>query len=442
VTLRSLSGEQLGPLRLLCTDTVSDLRAAAREAMGDTGNDSIGLHLVMDGKPLIDDTLTLAEAGFQNEVVLDATRVSMVKIFAMSSWTSLSVPDFRSWPSVRMLHVPRGLAHEVAAAAIQPSGATEAGHPKQLLVAGAGLHFVNGLYVLHRENPLCWKQKGIGGQDVYLRLGTDGNWCLVNNPGSSSVDGSSVDGNAKKYYYVNRETTLTSQAWQPDSDGSVPAPVIHTDAGVPCLLQVGSQAVRVLDGAEELPELPLVASFPRRLHVSKAGLDFVNGVYERYGEDPCWTNQNNYKVYLRKGSDGNWCLVNNRGIAGEHKEKEYYYVSSEARLTVAAWRSDSHGQGSPPLVQEQSCSALEQLYQTINTSGGFGVANGSALVAVPAIPMGCRPLVFHSRHFQDETQIAIVKGGVGCGSFSGYDSDQIDCASQGPGGDVWTYIGK
>lgn len=244
----------------------------------------------------------------------------------------------------------------------------------------------------------------------------------------------------KKYYYFSRESAVTAQPWKPDSDGVSPAPSIHVDA--PCLLRVSDKAVRVLNDAEELAEIPTsTRSFPKRLRVENAGSDFVNGLYERYGEDPLWVNQHNYKMYLRKGSDGHWCLVNNRGKEKD-EEKKYYYVNQNVEVTAAAWWPDTHGQDPPPLVQEQDCSVHEQLFQAINPSRGND--GGSALVATPPIPAGCKPLVLTIEHFSNETMMSVVAdtAQVSEESFPGLDDECIGCVSQGPCGDVWRYVGK
>jgi len=282
-------------------------------------------------------------AGVQTGVVLEVTRVPMIKVFVISEWTSTSIPRFGHWPDLCVLNVPRGLAQDVAAAAVQP---------------------------------------------------------------------------------------LTT---------------IESDAAVPCLLQVSTEAVRVLDHAEEPPEISCT-SLPKRFRVGNAGLDFVNGTYERYAENPLWVNTHNYEVYLRKGSDGNWCLVNNRGNRTEKttdKDKKYYYVNRTAEVTAAAWREDTHGHHPPPSITVDHGSTFEQLFQAIFPSGSsWEGSGGRALVATPAIPTGCRPLVLTIDHFKSEAMVAVVAGEVDAESFPGLDDECISCVLQEPAGDFWQYTGK
>lgn len=147
-------------------------------------------------------------------------------------------------------------------------------------------------------------------------------------------------------------------------------------------------------------------------------------------------------MYLRKSSDGNWCLVNNRGNKEEDEETMYYYANREAKVTAAAWRLDSHGLDPPHVVQEHDFEGHEQLFQAINPSGRHG--GSSALVATPAIPVGCRPLVFTIDHFRSEAMISVVADTVQISenSFPGLDDECIGCVSQGLHGDVWCYVGK
>ena len=115
-------------------------------------------------------------------------------------------------------------------------------------------------------------------------------------------------------------------------------------------------------------------------------------------------------------------------------------------VTAAAWRLDTHGQDPPPVIQERDCSVREQLFQVIHPSGCSwnGGGNSSALVATPAVPVGCRPLVLTMEHFSNETLISVVADTVQVDtmSFEGLDDECIGCVSQGPDGEVCSYVGK
>merc|ERR1711985_70802 len=55
-------------------------------------------------------------------------------------------------------------------------------------------------------------------------------------------------------------------------------------------------------------------------------------------------------VWLRKGSDGNWCIVNNADGKLDAKNKKYFYFSSSPEITSATWHHDTHGEELVPSV--------------------------------------------------------------------------------------------
>jgi len=221
------------------------------------------------------------------------------------------------------------------------------------------------------------------------------------------------------------------------------------------LLELGAMQVRMFE-----PHECVSTDIPQVLMVSGAGLRQVNGTYVRDGSHndfPRWRRRGGHGqvgTWLRKGSDRNWCIVNNiDGLATAGHNKEFYYVSNSPEVETPSWKCDQHGVGTPPSVA--SGTANDELgFRT--TAIGEDAANPHsclfrsiqlnrrALVAAPTLQPGQRPIVMHVQHFDDETILFAKTGYVDCESFNGMDDEQI-CILDGSmeaGPALFEYIGK
>ena len=228
---------------------------------------------------------------------------------------------------------------------------------------------------------------------------------------------------------------------------------------------------------------PEPQQYPSQLTINGAGLEGVNGTYERRGshnERPRWMLLSDERsVFLRGGSDGNWCIVNNEGGALQNGQarKEFYYTNAAEDLFAAGWSVDTHGAPPGPSavpsgpmepfipperapVAAQSAPmmfrmALEQSAKRAaeGTQGAsqpsvavrilLAIArHGSALIAAPPLPEGRRPIALHLHHFHDDTTLWAAAGAVTDDSFGGLDDEAIRCEGVNGAGEVWSYVGK
>lgn len=196
------------------------------------------------------------------------------------------------------------------------------------------------------------------------------------------------------------------------------------------------------------------------LSVTGAGSHEVNGKYVRDGKhagQPRWRkvgyvipSRGQKGVWLRAGSDGNWCIVNNSDGQLPLDEKQFFYNAAD----FEGWRTDTHGVDSPPTVAPAPAGAdsrrrfqrprdaeklrsNERLYQYIQD-------HGRALIVVPRLEDERRVIVMHMRHFSDATLVYAMKGRVSDDSFPGMDDEcvSINDGNNEFGPSVWSYLGK
>ena len=213
-------------------------------------------------------------------------------------------------------------------------------------------------------------------------------------------------------------------------------------------------------------------SYPSQLLVCDAGFADINGVYVRHGtcnQRPRWAHRDSGRFFLRGGSDGNWCIVNNEG--GEKTapgSKEFYYVHrADDLLSTSAWEVDSDGYSPAPTIQADGPD--EFLFATGRDDAAEGVPflfrnalreqihgqprvgeqllraiarRGSALLAAPTLPAGARPIALHLHHFSNSSSVCAARDTVNDDSFRGLDDEQIRPERREETGEVWSYVGK
>lgn len=224
------------------------------------------------------------------------------------------------------------------------------------------------------------------------------------------------------------------------------------------LFEIGMEYLRIFD-----PDDLVISVSNDWLQVRGAGSQAINGKYVRDGMHqglPRWRRSgcvipkfDQESTWLRKGSDGNWCIVNNFDGSLPASEKKFFYNSGSDDIAAAAWRTDFHGTGPAPSVSpvpapdprrhyfsrdEESHRPSQQLFKHI-------MEHGRALVLVPPLTHQQRVVVMHIQHFHNETLVyARHQGYVGCESFSGMDDEQISIydGSTDSGPALFQYIGK
>lgn len=244
---------------------------------------------------------------------------------------------------------------------------------------------------------------------------------------------------------------------------------------VPSLYRLHANRWEVVGAGDELAaaarqESTELEQYPSQLEVSGAGLEAVNGTYKMSGSvnnRPRWLlDQQSGPVYLRGGSDGNWCIVNNAD--GKTPGKKFFYVNTAADL-FAPWSADEHGQLPVPLVTPAGEAApfvapagevapqgtpilfelaLKEAPKSATPPNAqkrivLAIArHGSALIAAPPVPEGRRPVALHLHHFHHDTTLWAAAGAVTECSFGGLDDEQISRENSNAVGEVWSYVGK
>lgn len=246
---------------------------------------------------------------------------------------------------------------------------------------------------------------------------------------------------------------------------------VKPDEDKACLLRISSNFVEVLEG-EEMPHEAIKAAgvaeaalmYPNAIQVIGAGLPDVNGIFVRDGD---WNKQPRWKlsgsqIWLRYGSDQNWCIVNNpNGRSGSNAgTKQFFYACLQSEQPVDGhWLPDQHGLEPSPslkavgplemfepeiedsLFQMALREEKDAMQDSMTTSQKLLVAiakRESVLVAAPKLPVGYRPIVLHVHHFSHATHLWASATEVDDRSFRGFDDEQISAITS----DVWRYIGK
>lgn len=260
VTVRiAASGAQVGVFPLPSSATVADLCLATSKAAG-VADAPIALRLFL-GPQILTPEQSLAEAGLGNGSVVDATRLKTVQIFRMAKWPVMGIGGWdRGSEKLESVEVVLDSAGAMASMAMQGAG-TESSvsstclmrvkpdsihllssaeepsevfdadeevatkpieyYPAAFHISSAGLASVNGRYV--RDGDWNGKPRWVHEQgSMWLRLGSDEKWCIVNN--SNGCPGA---GGTKEFFYACSSLDPLSTKWLADTHGLQPAPVVE-----------------------------------------------------------------------------------------------------------------------------------------------------------------------------------------------------------------------
>lgn len=260
VTVRiAASGAEVGVFPLPSSGTVADLCLAASKAAGDADTPT-ALRLFL-GSQVLTPEQSLAEAGLGNGSVVDATRLKTVQIFRMARWPLMGIDGWgRGSEKLQTVEVVRDSAGamanmamqgamaessmsstclmrvkpasiELLSSAVEPSEVFDAEaavatkpieyYPAAFHISSAGLTFVNGRYV--RDGDWNGKPRWVHEQgSIWLRLGSDEKWCIVNNS-----NGYPCVGGTKQFFYACSSLDPLSTKWLVDTHGLQPAPVVE-----------------------------------------------------------------------------------------------------------------------------------------------------------------------------------------------------------------------
>jgi len=212
-----------------------------------------------------------------------------------------------------------------------------------LRVEGAGVLAVNGIFAPdgHANGKQRWRHSSV---DVWLRVGSDGRWCIVNNP-----NGEAFGGRAKEYYY---NTGSDSACWEKrqfalDQDGREPLPtvsvVVEESSSIPWPL---SKMRRVLSTSASAPLGPAVIlttggmnpvhlGHVQLLHQARFRLE-----REGYVVTGMWLSPSHDRYLLPKAKS-----LGTIGLsAGFRLEVARQATEDDPLIAVGAWESQQPGQ--------------------------------------------------------------------------------------------------